>query len=267
MQDQVPIFTVDEMIQILCRALQGGDFIFDARREFFFPFEKLNQVAESIKKIERQVMVAQQAVQSAETMLQLRRRQLAATRCHILDHVADPDKCPLERPEDRLPQYPEQIIIHRLPRHDPRVNTLLQRAERYAPEQYVNDVVRARLNRARRTTHPPILNPARYQPPVYHEIEDANEVQLHCGRIVPQCEGATPAYSEEPDYEGNVLTKPGWVRSVVDKELEPLMENARNGLFQRTPMQGFASMQGFVNDLLNQLLAAGGFPISAIRPR
>lgn len=188
-------------------------------------------------------------------MLNLRHRQLAAARCHILDHVVDPENCPLEQREDRLPRYPEQILIHGLTRHDPRIDSLFEQAERYTPEEYVSDIVRARLNRARRTSHPPILSPARYQPPVYDETGDRHEMQRHCRRVVPPSEGETPEYSEEPDYAENVCTDVGRVRSiVVDQELNPLVRSAREGLVQR------ASLDTFIQDMLN-MLAQSGLPI------
>ncbi|KDN37089.1 hypothetical protein RSAG8_10364, partial [Rhizoctonia solani AG-8 WAC10335] len=181
-------------------------------------------------------------------MLEVRRRQLAAARSQILDHVIDPEKCPLEQRAEQLPDYPEQLSIHGLSRSHPLVSRLLAESETYSVDAYVNDIVRSRLNRARRTTHPPVLLPARFQPPTYDELDDPELLRRHYQREVPPVEGATPEYSAKPNYGENIQTDTSEIGPTIQGELEELVSNAREqlGLKSKAQRDQFNEMIGTV---------------------
>ncbi|CAE6451674.1 unnamed protein product [Rhizoctonia solani] len=187
-----------------------------------------NEIQTAINATKRMKGQAEISVTKAKTMLELRRRQLAAARSQILDHVIDPEKCPLEQRAEQLPDYPEQLSIH--------VNA------------YVNDIVRSRLNRARRTTHPPVLLPARFQPPTYDELDDPELLRRHYQREVPPVEGATPEYSAKPNYGENIQTDTSEIGPTIQGELEELVSNAREqlGLKSKAQRDQFNEMIGTV---------------------
>ncbi|KAG8729179.1 hypothetical protein FRC11_009349 [Ceratobasidium sp. 423] len=173
-------------------------------------------------------------VRKAKTILELRRRELAAARTQILDHVVDPENCPLEQRAEELPDYPEQIAIHGLSESHPLVSRLLAESETYSVENYVNDIVHSRLYRIRRTTHPPVLLTSRYQPPTYDELDDPELLTRHYQRDVPPIDGdTTPEDSEEPVYEGMIRMEPSKLSSIVQEELDKTVSTARQQLSQK----------------------------------
>ncbi|KAG8702745.1 hypothetical protein FRC11_011221, partial [Ceratobasidium sp. 423] len=177
-------------------------------------------------------------VRKAKTILELRRRQLTAARTQILDHVVDPENCPLEQRADELPDYPEQIVIHGLSESHPTVSRLLAESETYSVEAYVNDIANSRLNRVRRTTHLPILLTRRYRPPRYDELDDPELLRRHYQHDVPPIEeDTTPEYSEEPKYEGMIQTKPSEFGPIVRQELHKIVSTARQQLGLRSQVQ------------------------------
>jgi hypothetical protein len=187
-------------------------------------------------------------------MLDLRRRQLTAARCQILDHVADPAKCPLEQRAERLPAYPDEVSIFGLSGSHSAVPRLLEAAETYSANEHVNDLVRGRLSRARRTTHPPVLSATRYQPPQYDELADPDLVRRRYARLVPPSVGQTPEYCEEPDYGGNIRTTADAVEPVV-QELGSLVSRAREHLSISEPQR--ESQETIMREVLRSLAGLG----------
>ncbi|CAE6449203.1 unnamed protein product [Rhizoctonia solani] len=173
----------------------------------------------------------EKSVTQAKTLLELRRRQLVATRSQILDHVVDPNKCSLEQQTERLPGYPKQKSAEAdksSPSHTS-ASRLLAQSENYSVEAYVQDIVNSRLRRARRASHPPVLLSARYQPPMYDELNDPELLRRRYQREAPLAKGETPVlvYSGELDDEGRIQAK---MSLVIRQELEELVSRAREQL-------------------------------------
>ncbi|CCO34019.1 hypothetical protein BN14_08111 [Rhizoctonia solani AG-1 IB] len=167
----------------------------------------------------------------AKTLLELRRRQLVATRDQILDHVVDPNKCPLEQQAERLPDYPKQTSAEAdksSPSHTS-ASRLLAQSENYSVEAYVQDIVNSRLRRAQRASHPPVLLSARYQPPMYDELNDPELLRRRYQREAPPAGGETPVlvHSGELDDEGRIQAE---MSLVIQQELEELVSRAREQL-------------------------------------
>ncbi|CAE6506134.1 unnamed protein product [Rhizoctonia solani] len=195
---------------------------------------------------------AEKDLRKAKTVLELRHRQLAAARTQILDHVVDPEKCPLQQRAEELPDYPEEIALHGLSESHPSVSCLLTDSETYSVEAYVNDIAHSRLNRARRTTHPPVLLSGRYQPPGYDELKDPERLRRRYQRDVPAIDGDTPEYSKEPDYEGVIQTEPRELSPIMEEELDELVSRAREqlGLRSRAQLEQLNEMARTVMGLL-----------------
>ncbi|KAH7333721.1 hypothetical protein B0J17DRAFT_721608 [Rhizoctonia solani] len=262
-QSKLPKFEPKELLELLSEAAssralsqhtegQNVELLIDA-------YQARGEVRAAASAIQLMKEHAEKSVAKANTMLKLRRRQLSAARSQILDHVVDPDKCPLEQRGEELPDYPEQIVIHGLSQSHPLVSHLLTESETYSVEAQVNDVVNSRLSRARRTTHPPILESARYQPPMYNELEDPELVRGRYERDVPPMEGDTPEYTEEPDYEGYIQTETSEVSPIVRGELAELVSTARAQLGLKSKSQ-----RDQFNDMLRTvmgILEGSGIPL------
>ncbi|CUA76162.1 hypothetical protein RSOLAG22IIIB_06118 [Rhizoctonia solani] len=192
----------------------------------------------AIVAIERMKAQAEVSVTKAEIMLDLRRRQLTAARSQILDHVIDPERCPLEQRAERLPDYPEKILIHDLPPSHYMVSRLLVESETCPEEEHMDEIMNSRLNRARRTT-PSVLVAARYQPPAYDELEDPELLRRRYEPQVPPVEGATPEPDDGDPMMNDIETY--WRSQVELKELASkareqlgLKSNTRRAPFTRT---------------------------------
>ncbi|KEP47005.1 hypothetical protein V565_171720 [Rhizoctonia solani 123E] len=232
LQTKIPLFDLKELVGVFFRAVP-----ITSIELFSDVHEAQNEIQTAMNATKQLKGQAEISVTKAKTMLTLRRHQLAAARSQILDHVIDPEKCPLEQRAERLPDYPEQISIHGLPRSHSSVSRLLAQSETYSADAHLNQIIKSRLNRARRTTHPPVLLASRYQPPMYDELDDPELVNRHYERDIPPVEGATPEYSAKPDYGGRVQTDMNEMYSTIQADLEDLVSEAREQLGLKTKAQ------------------------------
>ncbi|KAF8680050.1 hypothetical protein RHS04_03805 [Rhizoctonia solani] len=185
------------------------------------------EIEDAVKRIEGLRLRAEKSVTVAEKVLELRRRQLNAARSQILDHVIDPNRCPVEQLSERLPGYPELVTIHGLSQFHPMVSRLLSKAETYSINAYVREIVQSRLSRIRRTTCPTALLPTRYQPPTYDELDDPDVFNRRNQIEVPPIDGEAPTYSEEPNYGGRIQVDANELTPIVQRELQETLSEAR----------------------------------------
>ncbi|CAE6472392.1 unnamed protein product [Rhizoctonia solani] len=232
LQTKIPLFDSKELTGVFFRAVPITSIAL-----FSDVHEAQNEIQTAIHTTKQIKGQAEISVTKAKTILTLRRHQLAAARSQILDHVIDPDKCPLEQRAERLPNYPEQISIYGLPRSHPLVSSLLAESETYSADAHLKEIVKSRLNRARRTTHPPVLLSSRYQPPMYDELDDPELLKRHYERDIPLVDGATPEYSAKPDYGGHVQTDTNEMYSTIQAELDDLVAEAREQLGLKSEAQ------------------------------
>ncbi|KAG8716264.1 hypothetical protein FRC11_005922 [Ceratobasidium sp. 423] len=231
----IPQIDPYELVVICARVASGNSSAGDATHRITTLLRNANKARSEIRQVNTytQLMKHQAAtnVRKAKTILELRRRQLAAARTQILNHVVDPENCPLEQPAEELPDYPEQIAIHGLSESHPMVSYLLAESETRPVEIYAEYTARSQLNLIRRTAHPPVLLPSWYQPPTYNELDNPELLRRHYQRDVPPIEEDTPPeYSEEPEYRGMIHTGLRERTSIVQEELHKIVSTARQQL-------------------------------------
>ncbi|KAJ1300596.1 hypothetical protein OPQ81_002250 [Rhizoctonia solani] len=256
-REKIPQLDPKELMEIFSRATSTDASVRSAHKERIDTlFDDVRQAASEIRGTVSAVRVckifAEDSIERANTVLELRQRQLASARSQILDHVIDPEKCPLEQPADELPEYPEQILVHELPASHPAVSQIFAESETYPVHAYVEDILESRLSRARRTTHPPVLLPGRYQPPAYDVLEDPDRLRSHFRREVPPVEGEAPEYAEELDYGDVITMEPSEIIPIVGEELNEIASNARQqlGLKSKAQIHQFNAMMETVMNLL-----------------
>ncbi|KAG8680289.1 hypothetical protein FRC08_016407, partial [Ceratobasidium sp. 394] len=112
---------------------------------------------------------AMKEFKAANSVLELHAIQLTETRRQILDHVIDPDNCPLVDPLVELPDY-SSIQSTRAPVAFQQAGGKTLSKEVHI---YIEHLVDSWLSRLRRVNYSPILLPESYTPPKYSDIDGA----------------------------------------------------------------------------------------------